>query len=78
MDYEYRGEAVMTSALALPPAERMALAEKLLESLDQEANAVDQEWVREAEDRLAAFRRGELTSVSFEDVMKELRSDKAL
>lgn len=45
-------------AAKLPPNERVALVEEILSSLDQPGAEMDRLWAKEAEDRLAAYRRG--------------------
>ena len=61
-------------AKALTPEERAKLAEILLESL-QEAPIADIEaaWDREIQKRAAAYDRGELQTISAEDVFAEAR-----
>jgi putative addiction module component (TIGR02574 family) len=61
-------------AKALTPEERAKLAEMLLESL-QDAPIADIEaaWDREIEQRVAAYDRGELQTISAEDVFAEAR-----
>ena len=61
-------------AKALTPEERAKLAEILLESL-QEAPIADIEaaWDREVQKRAAAYDRGELQTISAEDVFAEAR-----
>lgn len=62
---------VCQEALALPPADRAALAQLLLSSLDDSDSRIDELWAREAEDRLAAFRAGTMDAVSLEEVFEE-------
>jgi putative addiction module component (TIGR02574 family) len=59
---------------ALPPEERIALVEDVLDSLDQADPNVDQLWAREASDRLAAYRRGELSARDLGDIVAKYRS----
>ena len=60
-----RGTQVIREALLLPPAERAELADRLLTSLDSPPDrSIDELWAQEAEDRLAAFARGEIKAVS--------------
>lgn len=61
-------------AKALTAEERARLAEVLLESL-QDAPIAEMEaaWEREIEQRVAAYDRGELQTVSAEDVFAEAR-----
>lgn len=62
-------------AMRLPPKDRALLADALLGSLDDEATReVEAAWTEEAESRLAAFRRGEVSAVDGPTVLQELRS----
>ena len=62
-------------ALRLPAHQRALLADALLGSLDDEAaQEVERLWAREAEERLAAFRRGEIADVDGPSVLKDLRN----
>lgn len=61
-------------ACALPPDERAHLAEVLLESLrESPLAAVEEEWAREIERRVAAFDSGELQASPAEEVFAEAR-----
>jgi len=64
--------SLLRQALRLSASERAALAEELLASLDQPDSELDTLWLAEAEDRLAAYRAGELEVVDAEDVFAEL------
>lgn len=68
-------EAILSKkALRLPAKERALLADALLVSLDDDATKViEAEWVSEAEDRLGAYRRGELKSKDGSSVLKSLK-----
>ena len=64
-------------ALALPPTSRAKLAEKLLESLDDEPQReIDALWAEEAEKRIDAHDRDELPAISGREVFKKLRARK--
>jgi putative addiction module component (TIGR02574 family) len=65
-------KAVLGQALKLPPNDRAALVENLIRSLDKPDPSLDAQWLKEAEDRLAAYRSGELTAVDAEQVFAEL------
>lgn len=71
-----RGEEIFEEALQLPTSERADLAERLLDSLafgtDERVDAL---WAAEAESRIAAFRRGELSAVPAERVFAEIEAD---
>jgi putative addiction module component (TIGR02574 family) len=60
--------------LELSPAERLELVDEILASLDRPDEFVNALWYREAEDRLAAYRRGEIKTVSVEEVIAKHRS----
>ena len=61
-------------ARALTPEERARLAETLLESLTAAPIAeIEAAWDREIEVRAAAYDRGELETISAEDVFAEAR-----
>ena len=69
-----RGAQILEDALALPPSERVALVERLLASLDSPARKhIDVLWGQEAEDRLDAFERGEISTIAAKDVFDEIR-----
>ena len=64
-------EALSAQAAQLPPAERIELVERILESLDQTVGAVGTLWAKEAGDRLTAYRRGEVRAVSLSDAIEK-------
>ena len=69
-------ESLTAAALALPPESRVTLAEVLLESVKPDsASGLSAEWLAEIEDRIAAYRRGELQTYSREEVMRSVGSD---
>jgi putative addiction module component (TIGR02574 family) len=65
-------KTVMDQALKLTANDRAALVETLILSLDKPDPALDAEWLREAEDRLAAYQSGELAAIDADDVFREL------
>ena len=66
-------DKVLAEALKLPPVDRAELAEKLLASFEiSSRTAIDQLWVREAEDRLAAYERGELSATDADEVFAKI------
>ena len=60
---------LVNEAKRLPPAEQVELVEAILDNLDVPDAALDAAWAREAEDRLAAYRRGEIRTVSLAEVL---------
>jgi putative addiction module component (TIGR02574 family) len=68
-----RGAQILQDALSLSPTERVALVERLLASLDSPAREhMDVLWGQEAEDRLNAFERGEISTIAAKDVFDEI------
>lgn len=61
-------------ARKLSPAERLELVDDLLASLDEVDPAIDRLWAKEAEERLAAYRRGEIKAVALEEVLAKYRA----
>lgn len=59
---------ILESALKLRPAERFAVVEGLLRSLDVPDPALDRIWAEEALHRLKAYRAGQLKSVPMEEI----------
>ena len=64
-------EQIRKDALTLPPAERVALAEFLLESVDFPDAGLEALWLEEAKARLAAYDAGLMESIPAEDVFAE-------
>lgn len=50
------------------------LVEEILSSLDQPDAAMDRLWAKEAEDRLAAYSRGEIKAVDLDEVLAKYRN----
>ena len=50
---------------------KLPLEERILDSLDQPDTALDALWAKEAGERLAAYRRGEIKAVDLSDVIAE-------
>lgn len=63
---------ILDQALKLPASDRAALVENLILSLDKPDPSLDAQWLKEAEDRLAAYQSGELPAVDAEQVFSEL------
>jgi putative addiction module component (TIGR02574 family) len=64
---------ILEVALTLPAMERAALAGELLPSLDRPDPRINEQWAREAEDRLAAFGVGEMKAIPAEGVFAEFK-----
>jgi putative addiction module component (TIGR02574 family) len=68
-----KAKMLIEQARALPPQDRIALVEDLLDSLDSADPKIDRLWAREASDRLAAYRRGELAAKDLSDIVAKYR-----
>ena len=66
-------QEILNRALELPPADKARIANELLASLDQADEAIDAVWQKEVEDRVAAYKAGDLKSVSLKDVLAKYR-----
>lgn len=66
-------QEILNRALELPPADKARIANELLASLDQADEAIDAVWQKEVEDRIAAYKAGDLKSVSLEEVLAKYR-----
>lgn len=62
-------QTLSAEAIKLSPTERLELVDRILSSLDAPDPAVDALWAKEAEDRLAAYRRGEIRAIPLADVL---------
>jgi putative addiction module component (TIGR02574 family) len=65
-------KSILAQALKLSANDRAALVENLILSLDKPDSSLDAAWLKEAEDRLAAYLSGELAAVDVDEVFKEL------
>jgi putative addiction module component (TIGR02574 family) len=65
-------KSVLARAINLPAIERAALVDTLIHSLDKPDASLDAQWLKEAEDRLAAYRSGDIAAVDAEQIFREL------
>jgi len=61
-----------TMAAKLAPSDRLQLVETILATLDKPDPEISAAWSAEAQDRLAAYRRGELEVVDESEVFGDL------
>lgn len=59
-------------AAKLAPSDRLQLVETILATLDKPDPEIAAAWAKEADDRLAAYRRGELTAVGEDAVFGDI------
>ena len=64
---------IIEQALALPLEDRIALVEDLLESLDRADPDMDRLWALKANERLAAYRCGELAAKDLAAIIAKYR-----
>lgn len=64
---------ILEDAISLQPLEKAELVDSLIASLDKSDNALDQLWAKEAESRLAAYKKGELKSISLSEVLSKYK-----
>jgi putative addiction module component (TIGR02574 family) len=62
-------------AMQLAPEERLALIDGLLDTLEVPYATLDALWAKEAESRLAAYRRGEIQAAPLSDVIAKYQAD---
>jgi putative addiction module component (TIGR02574 family) len=67
-------KSLSAQAMQLPPEERLALVDELLDTLDVPDAALDALWAKEAESRLAAYRRGEVQALALSDVIAKYQA----
>ena len=65
-------ERLRREVLTLPLAERAALIDDLLSSIDQPDPVIDELWAEEARQRSAAYKSGRMEGIDAEAVFAEL------
>jgi putative addiction module component (TIGR02574 family) len=65
---------ILATARTLPLQEQLFLIDSLFEMLDEPDAAVQEAWVAEAKDRLAAFDRGEKQAAPIEELFTKMRT----
>jgi len=65
---------ILDQALELSPSERADVAEKLLFSLDSPDSEMDKLWAKEADNRVEEYEKGNLETISAEEVFAKYRS----
>lgn len=68
-----QAEHILAEALELSPVARAELVENILSSFEFKArNTIDTLWAQEAEDRIDAFERGEMSTIPAKDIFAEI------
>jgi len=66
-------EKILKEAIMLKPIEQAQLIDGLLSVLDKPDSVLDKMWGDEAEQRLAAYKKGILKTVSLEEVISKYK-----
>lgn len=69
-------ETLSAQIAQLPPADRLILVERILDRLDEPNASMDALWAKEAYDRLAAYRRGDIRALALSDVIAKYQASK--
>lgn len=69
-------ETLYAQVVQLPPEERMQVVERILDSLDEPDASLDALWAKEADNRLTAYRRGEIRAVTLSEVIAKYQVNK--
>ena len=70
-------EQILAEALRLPPVERAELVENLLSSFEfRSRKTIDALWAQEAESRIDAFERGEISAIPAKEVFAEIEKNR--
>jgi putative addiction module component (TIGR02574 family) len=65
---EKSSKLILNQALELPANERAILAEQLLMSLDLPDSKIDEQWAKEAENRINEYEKGNIETRSAQEV----------
>lgn len=73
-----QGKQILAEALNLPPIERAEIIEELLSSFEfPSRRTIDELWAQEAENRIDAYERGEITAIPAKEVFEKIEKRKA-
>jgi putative addiction module component (TIGR02574 family) len=67
-----KANQIVEQALRLESAERAAIIDRLLSSLNSPDPSVEKLWIEEARGRFAAYEAGEMKAIPAEEVYAEL------
>jgi putative addiction module component (TIGR02574 family) len=69
MEIDMGTQELISQALKLDPAERFAVVDQILRSLDRPDPEIDRIWLEEAERRLRAYREGKVKGIPAEEIL---------
>ena len=67
---------ILDSARKLTLDQQLGLIDSLFDMLDQPDPVVQAAWAKEAQDRLAAFERGELPAAPMDELLAQMRAQR--
>jgi putative addiction module component (TIGR02574 family) len=68
-----KAKSLGAQARELSPQDRIELVEDVLDSLDRSDPNIDRLWAKEASERLAAYRRGEIAAKDLSGIIAKYR-----
>ena len=57
-------------AISLKPVKRLQLVDRILQSLDKPDATIEKLWIKEADARYEAYKRGELSTTDWNEIKK--------
>ena len=69
----HRSDPMVEQLKNLPDMDRLQIVDYLLKSLDMPNQEIERLWVAEAQDRYAAYVRGEIKAIPVEEVFAKYR-----
>ncbi len=66
-------QAIIEQAKQLTALEKIEVVDALLASVDKPDAEIDKQWAFEAEDRLLAYRRGDINALDLNQVLAKYR-----
>ena len=64
---------ILRDALMLRPSAKAQLIDQLISSLDKSDKEIDKLWAKEAENRIDAYEKGQLKSISLKKVLQKYK-----
>ena len=68
-----KNNKLLKEALVLPVKEKSELIEQLIKSLDRPDPDIDDLWKKEVENRIDAYNKGELSSISLQEAVEKYK-----
>ena len=69
-----RVDAVLEAASKLSAKEQLEVAQRIMNAAHPARSKADEAWARVAEERFAAYKRGEIETHDAEEVLEEMRA----